>query len=532
MDYSARKPMALRTKIILLVAGIFLISLMVVGIVVENTMIEPYMERLGNEAMNIAKSVASIPRVIENVGIPGSAGIIQPIADGIRKKTGAEFVVVIDRNSVRYSHPVPERIGKTFVGGDEGPALKGKEYVSNSIGTLGPSLRAFVPIFREGEVAGAVSVGILMNDVNAMRWSLLRKLLFALATGLIISIVGARFLASNIKNDIRGLEPYQISRILMEREAILNSIREGIIAVDSNEKITLINESAKKLMGLDESALGEDVSIHVPNSRLPEVLKTGEIQLDQEQLIGSSRIITNRIPIKGDARIFGALASFRDMTEVTAMAEELTGVRKYVEALRVRTHEFLNKLHTISGLIQLGEYDRAVEYISGIIHAQQNLISIITKNIKNPSIGGLLLGKSGRCRELGIEFTIDENSFLGRKSKIDTNSLVTIIGNLLENSINASLPVEKEKRKIHFSIFEESGKIIVSVHDQGVGILPEEIPCIFQKGYSNSEEGQGLGLYNVNELVRTYGGEISVTSEPGSFTEFIVSLPNGGINFE
>lgn len=155
LSHGGKPFLSLETRIVLLAVGLFCAGLSVVGIVTQATVLSPYIEQLGDKAMSIARTVASIPDIVENVGKPGAESIIQPLADGIRKKTDVEFVVVMDSRSVRYSHPVPERIGKTFVGGDEGPALQGKEYISNSIGTLGPSMRAFVPIIRKVVLAGS-----------------------------------------------------------------------------------------------------------------------------------------------------------------------------------------------------------------------------------------------------------------------------------------------------------------------------------------------------------------------------------------
>jgi PAS domain S-box-containing protein len=524
--------LSLETRILLLAISIFLAALFVVGIVAGTTLIDPYVKQLGERAMSIARSVALIPAIIENVGTKGGEKIIQPLADEIRKKTGAEFVVVMDTRSIRYSHPVPDRIGKTFVGGDEGPALAGKEYVSNSIGTLGPSMRAFVPIYRDGKIAGAVSVGILMKDVNAMRWNLLRDMIIALALGLAVSAAGARFLAKGIKREIKGLEPWEITRVLIEREAILNSVREGIIAVDKKGCVTLLNDSAKKLLGVDEKILGRPITESLPKARMPEVLETGEPIMDQEIRVGSSRLIANIMPLREKGRVVGAISSFRDMTEFEALAEELTGVRRFVDALRVRTHEFLNKLHTVSGLIQLGEKERAVEYISGIVTAQQELMSLITRRIKNASVGGLLLGKSGRCKELGIDFSIDPDSWLGSQPAVETNTLVTIIGNLLGNAIQAVLPMPREKRSIEFSIFEESGKTLISVRDSGTGIPAKNLDRIFEKGFTTKDGSEGLGLAHVRELVDIYNGEISVESKPGKYTEFVITLPGGGAGHE
>lgn len=522
-----KTPIKMKNKIIFLVVSLIIITLLTVGVIIERVVVARFENRLGQHALDIAHSVAEIPEIKEYVGKPNGHLVIQPIADEIRKKTDAEFIVVIDMNRIRYSHPVPERIGKTFVGGDEGPVLQGREYTSKAVGTLGPSLRALVPVYKDGRQVGAVAVGIMITDVNAMIWSLRRWIILAIILGLVIGVIGANFLAENIKKAMFGLEPYEIATILKEREAVLESVREGILAVDKKGRITVLNNEARRLLGIYKDIKGEDVSLYVPNTRLKEVIKTGQAEYDQEQRILNARILTNRVPIKVNDEVVGAIASFRDMTEVRAMAEELTGVKKYVDALRVQNHEFLNKLHTISGLIQLGENDRAVEYILKVSNFHQNIISFITRRIKDPSVGGLLLGKSGRCRELGIDFNVDRDSFLGPSKNIDSNTLVVIIGNLIENAMEAVLKVKKGKRKIYFSIFDESNRVFITVKDTGPGIPDEIKDRVFEKGFTTKkDEDGGYGLYLVKSLVESYNGEIYFDSVLGRGTEFTVNLPN------
>lgn len=530
MDKKLDKHTSIKTKITLLAFVLFFVSLLIVGLVVETTVVAPFEHRMSENAMDIALSVASIPAIQKNVGKNGGEIVIDPIADGIRVKTGAEYVVVFDNDSIRYSHPVKERIGKKFVGGDEKDVLEGKQYISRAVGTLGPSMRAFVPVFNEGKQVGAVSAGVLLDDVRALRWELTQRLIFALFLGLIVGLLGAQLLAWNIKKANRGLEPYEIVRILKEREAILDSIPEGILAVDDRGNISLINNTARKLLGIEEKeVLGKRAEDHIPNTRLPEVVRNGEAEYDQEQILLHSRILTNRIPLVEKGHTIGAIASFRDMSVVQDLAEELTGVKKYLEALRVRNHEFLNKLQTISGLIQLGDNQRAVEYISGVVDAQQTVMSLVTHRFRNPAVGGLLLGKMGRCRELGIELNVDPDSYLAENGSVSGNALVVIIGNLLENAMESVLEVSREKRIIDLSLFDESGRILISVRDTGKGIPGSMLEKIFDKGFTSKSEGKrGYGLFSVKSLVDSYHGEINVVSEEGSFTEFVVNLPNGG----
>lgn len=217
------------------------------------------------------------------------------------------------------------------------------------------------------------------------------------------------------------------------------------------------------------------------------------------------------------------------MTEIKKLAEELTGVKRYVEAMRVQSHEFSNKLHAISGLIQIKEYEKALDYISKAYDSHQDVMTLITKRIKQPAIGGLLLGKSGRCKELGIEFNISKDSFLSSLGQVDSDALVTIIGNLIENSMQAVLEKKQDKRIIEFCIYDKLGKIYIKVKDNGVGISKENQTLLFKKGFTTKKDKNGgYGLVLIKKIIDSYSGELFFDSIPGIGTEFTVTLPKKG----
>lgn len=353
------RPLGIQNKIIFFVFILLAVVLFTSGLLVERLLVTRLEERVERNALDIALAVSQIPAVKEHVGQENGHLFIQPVAESIRKATSADFIVVMDMNSIRYSHPVPERVGQQFVGGDEGPSLRGEIYISRATGTLGRSLRAFVPVYRGELQVGAVSVGIMMDEINKMTGELRRWLLVAVLAGLTIGMLASGYLARNIKQAMFGLEPHEISALLKEREAILNSVREGIVAVDSRGSIVFANGEARRL--LDEKAVGKEISGILPVFPLERVLGEGIPAHDVEFNLVKGRVLSNSVPIRGgQGEILGAIISFRDMTEIRKLAEELTGVMKFVDTLRVQNHEFNNKLHTISGLIQLGEHDKAV----------------------------------------------------------------------------------------------------------------------------------------------------------------------------
>lgn len=322
----------------------------------------------------------------------------------------------------------------------------------------------------------------------------------------------------------------EVSRITREREKILDFTRDGIVAVDRDGHVSMINKVAQDLLAVDEGVIGMAAEEVIPDVDLSTVLQTGEAVFDVEQNLRGSLVIGNKAPVMSRGTVYGAIATFRDMTEIHALAEEITGVRMYVESLRVQNHEFQNKLQAIAGLIQMGRYEKAIEFITNEAKPASSSTSFVSENIKNPAVGGIVIGKVGRCKELGIEIKIDPDSFCNETEGISDQAMVVIIGNLLENGIEAVLASGVKNPKLEFAIFDESNRIMISVVDNGGAMTDEIAARMFTKGFSTKTKSRpsGFGLYNVKKLVDAMGGDISVDYVKGEFTEFTVTLPNGG----
>jgi sensor histidine kinase regulating citrate/malate metabolism len=519
---------ASRTRSYSLYSFFSLLVLLSAGVVVERIIAFRMEERLAQNALDIAYSVSQIPMIQANLGVQGGHHIIQPIAEAVRASTSAEFVVAIDMDSIRYSHPVAERIGEKFVGGDEGPALRGEVYTSKSVGTLGPSLRAFVPVYRGAEQVGVISVGILINDIQSIIQNIRLWIYLAFLGSLFLGLIGSNFLAINIKKAMFGLEPFEISKLLNERDAVLESVKEGILAVDGHGRLVLINSEARRLLGWKKTVKKQDKILQLPGFRLREALLKGEPVYDQEHNIQMTQIMSNTIPIKDkEGKVSGAIISFRDMTEIRKVAQEFMGVMRFIDTLRAQNHEYLNKLHTISGLIQLGEQQKALDFISKSSRSQRTFISFISERIKDPTVAAVLLGKMGRARELGIKLRIDPESSLGELKHLEGTTLVTIIGNLVDNAMEAVLKDPAGRKEIELSILDEFDGITITVKDSGPGIPLELKDRIFERGFTTGgESNRGLGLYIIKSLLDSLNGEIDLESNEKGSTEFSVYIPN------
>lgn len=515
--------------ITLLVCTVVIFSLLVTDILISHNVERTTEDSQAEKAKTIAHIVANDSIVIDGLVGKADTSAIQTYTNRILQNTGVQFIVVMDMNGIRKSHPNPQKIGHHFIGGDEGPALKGKEHVSLAEGTLGISMRVFVPIFSEtGEQLGAVAVGISADNVKERVKESRHIIYIGVGVGVLVGIIGAILLARHIKKSLFGLEPHRIAKILEERNTMLQSVKEGIIAVDKEARVTLINNEAKRLFkksGLEEDFIGKDVELYMPNSRIKEVLQTGEVQLNEEQNIYGITIVTNRVPLYVKGEIVGAIATFRDKTEIRKLAEELTGIRLYAEALRAQSHEFMNKMHVVLGLTHMKQYEELQKYISGMVSEHQYEIGGVMKRIKSPVFAGFLLGKLSYAREKNIKLIISEDSYM---PEIDdesiTHELITIVGNLIDNALEAVTNCEKKRVEVKI----QHGDILtITVQDTGKGIQEEEIGALFTKGYSTKGDNRGYGLYLVKESIQRINGEIHMHSLVGKGTTITIEILKG-----
>ncbi|UUZ93690.1 sensor histidine kinase [Paenibacillus sp. P25] len=524
--------MRLQTKLILIICSLLALVIVSLGGIYYYVITNALEEQIGNRALKVAETVAVMPEIRNAFHTADPSAVIQPIAESIRAKTDAEYVVVGNREGIRYSHPLPDRIGKEMVGGDNGPVLEGHSIISRAVGSLGPAIRGKAPVFdNDGSVVGIVSVGFLTEDINDFTDDYQMEVeLIALAV-LTVGAAGAVLIARGVRRSIHGLEPEEIGSLYTEKQAILESIREGIVAVNRKGIITMANRYALRLLGLPEQSdiSGRPVEEVIPNTRLYEVIRSGKAEFDREMLMGDHEVVVNRVPITDwKGQVTGAVSSFRSKSELFRLAEELSQVKRFADALRAQTHEFSNKLYVISGLIQLESYQEAVDLISRESHVHQNLIQFIMREIPDPMIGGPLIGKYNQAQELKLSFEIDrESSFRDIPETADRNLLVTIIGNLVDNAMEAVLARgDLEDRHVKLFLTDLGEDLIIECEDNGVGIPDELGSVIFEKGVSTKKgEHRGIGLALVEHAAGKLGGYITFHKNPAGGTIFTATIP-------
>lgn len=505
-----------RLQVMLLVGLLLAGMLLAQGTYLNHRKADIISHQMGERALAVAKAVAAMPQIINAFEITDPASIIQPIAERIRHETGARYVVVGNTQGIRYSHPVPERLGQPMVGGDNGPALlQGESYISEATGTLGTAMRGKTPIWdAQGNIIGLVSVGFMMSRVekDVVRYTSLGWALVALMV--CFGFAGAYWLSQHLKKVILGLEPYEIARLAMEKEAILQSIHEGILAVNREGQITLVNQQARRFLNLaDEHVLlGQPIREIVPNSRLLEVLRRGEQEFDQEMWLGDHPVVVNRVPILHEGEIEGAVATFRSRREIIDLSQALTQASRDVDMLRAQAHEFSNKLYTISGLLQLDRSAEALALIHQETERAQAQMSFLMRHVADAVLSGTLLGKLTRARELGVTLKIDEQSSLSCKlTPTGQEVMMSVVGNLLDNACYAALNGPSEAPNVRLFFTDLGEQLLVEVEDNGAGVPPHLAESIFQEGFSTKTgKHQGIGLALVARFCRQHGGAVTL----------------------
>ncbi|WET40310.1 sensor histidine kinase [Citrobacter enshiensis] len=527
-----KRPMKLGTTVILMVSAVLFSVLLVVHLIYFSQISQMTRDALANKALAVARTLADSPEVRHGLEKKPEESGLQTIAEAVSKRNDLLFVVITNMQSIRYSHPEAQRIGKPFKGDDILLALQGKENVAINRGFLAKALRVFTPIYDENhQQIGVVAIGLELSrvteQINNSRGSIIWSVLF----GALVGLLGAYVLVRVLKRILFGLEPYEISTLFEQRQAMLQSMKEGVIAVNSSGEVTLINQAAQELLAWRKSQ--DDAQLSTLSHAwsqvvdLSEVLRDGKPRRDEEINIKDRLLLINTVPVRSNGKIIGAISTFRDKTEVRQLMQRLDGMVNYADALRERSHEFMNKLHVILGLLHLKSYKQLEDYILKTANNYQEEIGSLLGKIKSPIIAGFLLSKMNRTSDLGHSLVISNESQLPECSNEDqVTVLITVLGNLIDNALEAF--DQTPGGEISVSLHYRHGFLHCEVNDDGPGIEPERIAHIFEKGVSSKGTERGVGLSLVKQQVESIGGHISVESEPGIFTQFYVQLPWDG----
>ena len=519
------------TQIILVVS--LTIILAIIGIV---TNIKFEKDKTDRNLQNISETIATSPSFMENDIQNGTAQDqvnLMRYLDSLKKSLyDVDVISIVNKNNQRFYHTNHSLIGTQYDG--EQPDFSPVEktfYIVNTNGPSGAQRRAYSALYSEtGEYLGFIMVIILTEHVNQNVTQIITTYTILAVVVIIIELFITSRISKSIKNSLLGYEPDTISAMYLVRDNILESLKEGIIAVDKDGTILFTNNSAVKMLDKSSTAtefIGKNIEQIKNGNVIKTVLNGSEKEFGiQGQKMDGTDVIIDRIPIKHEEDPIDTICILHDRAEYTKLMEDLAGTRYLVDSMRANNHDFTNKLHVILGLIQMEMYDQATSYIENITMVQRASISKIMNCISEPALAALLIGKTARAAELNVKFTLRDGShFSNTDMHIPTEVLITVIGNLIENafeSMNAKEPNPSNPNELIIGLFSKEDSILITVDDTGLGISEENKQRIFENGFSTKGENRGTGLYQVKTMVENFGGLITVDSQENVGTSFFV----------
>ncbi|WP_212913133.1 sensor histidine kinase [Streptomyces sp. TS71-3] len=499
-----------------------------VTVLATGLFLAPLGHQLDDQAMRralaIAQTTATQPGLVKDLQTsnPTVDGPVQRRAERVRRASDAEYVVIMNTEGVRWSHTDVDQIGKV-VSTDPSVPLSGREIMQIDSGTLGRSARGKVPLRdAHGTVVGAVSVGIKYDSVRARLIHAIPGLL-AYAGGALAAGAAAAFLISWwVQRRTRDLAFSDIAALLAEREAMLHGFREGVVALDRGGRIRLLNDEAQRLLGIGPDAVGQPLDEALGPGRTTDVLAGRVTGKDLLTVRGHRVLVANRMPTDGR----GAVATLRDRTELEQLGRELDSTHGLIDALRAQDHEHANRMHTLLGLLELGMYDDALAFIGEVAGSHRVTAEQITTRVRDPLLAALLVGKATVAAERGVALALSTGTAVPDRL-VDARGLVTIVGNLVDNALDATAGTPDAR--VAIELRAEGRTVVLRVGDSGPGIPPDERDRVFEEGWSTKRASghgkRGIGLALVRRLAERQGGTATVGEDPSGGAEFTVVLP-------
>ena len=481
---------------------------------------------INQNLLNTVSTLACVPQVEQALRGQLAQEELAQFLDQVVDTVDVDLILVGDAQERLLYAPDSGDVGERYTGTIQDRVLsEGQALTSNETGPFGMDHVACAPVYDEGGAPlGFVITGVNRRSMAQVMWTTAAGYILI---GLAVSGVGvllARRLSRRMKDTLLGYEPATLVQRFQQQEGILDALEEGILAIDNGQKVIFFNRAAADLLSLTEQDRGKPLHDMYAQSTLDRILRTGQPEYGVPlHSLSHAQVISDRLPLYENNRLAGAVGIFRNRTEIARLNEDLTGVRHMVDAMRAYTHEFMNKLHVILGLLQMGEPEQAQQYIMDTTRIQREAVSRILNQIGEPAVAALLVGKTSRANEMGIRLTLDSDSEMRADGDwLPPDAYITILGNLIENAIEELNRLPRGSKEIVISIREDGQRLLICVEDNGPGISPDMRDRLFWQDASSKGEGRGTGLALVREVVDAYQGEIRVESEPGVGTAFFI----------
>lgn len=456
--------------------------------------------------------------------------MLAPEVDRAVALSGAGLAEIIDPGGTVRVSSDPSRLGRQV---DMGPsrADEGRAWFGDLTIDGVHSLVGEVPILADsGDVVAVASVSERYPSLWELMGASGERLLFYLGLGAALGLLASWLLSRRIKRHTRGLEIAEIAGLADHREALLHSIREGVVAVNNEGDITLLNDSAQDLLGVSDDAVGRPVGSVGLDPAVVDFLLSGEDgrSAGDTVIVTRTRVLAlNRRAATSQGQRIGTVTTMRDSTELAALQGQLSSHKSVTDTLRAQTHEFANQLHTISGLVQLGEYDSVRDLVGTLTRRRAEISDAVTQRISDPAVAALLIAKTTLAAESGVSLEIAPESYLAALPPALATDVITLLGNLVDNAVDVS--VGSQPARVTIGIEDDEG-LMISVADSGPGVPEYLRESIFARGVTSKPDapgGRGIGLALVRIVTSQYGGTVEVTDGPSGGALFVVRLPTG-----
>ncbi|WP_208786611.1 sensor histidine kinase [[Micrococcus luteus] ATCC 49442] len=570
-------PLRFSTQTLLLQLGVVLL------VVLLSTAVHAWLtyDRVGreaeNQALTLARAVAAdasiqadVLAISEREGTPPPSelrtGPLMAAAEATRLRTGALFVVITDETGLRLAHPDPARLGEK-VSTDPSEALAGQEITTRNTGTLGPSAGAKVPVYGPGTdtVVGEVSVGYSMETVGQSLERDIGPVALTAAGALLAGVLASFLLRRRLQRLTLGLEPEEISTLVHDQVAVLQGVDDGVIGVSADGRISVFNAAARRLLDLPDLAGTSWASAPVPG-QLKALTRADAAEADAIELVAGGRVVVASARKALHRREdLGWVVMLRDRTELQQLTRQLDAVGTMSTALRAQRHEFANQLHTIAGLMSIGQHQQARDYLAGLAATGPLKFPVDQAELlQDPYLQAFVGAKGVEADERGVTLRIGPETLI-RGQVTEPQDVTTVLGNLIDNAVNAAVAGSSADRWVELEVLDEphddGGTLHIVVADSGDGLAPgTDAEAVFAEGYTTAAQpdgldraglgsaglngagldgaaldrgtrrsgGQGLGLALARQLARRRGGEIKVLetgTQGGPGAVFMASLP-------
>ena len=492
-----RREMTLAGQYLLLQTLIVLAVLVTVGAISIGQTARAFERRERSPALSGAENLAANPTVRQRIvgARPYDDSGLGSVAESARTLNGATSVFLARPDRLVLVSSDPTQVGERFVPGSD-RVLAGASWTGVQHDGDRTIVVAQVPVYDlDGRVVGVAGLGREVPSVWSRLGDVAPNLLAYLGIATLLGMGGSLLLARRVKRQTLGMEPTEIAGLVEHREALVHGVKEGVIALDPQHRVTVANDSARTLLQLPADCVGRRLDDLDVDPQLTEVLTSRQPDPDRLVLVGDRVLALNRRPMRSRGTVIGSVTTLRDRTELSALERELGTTRATSETLRAQTHEFANQLHTISGLLHLGEYDEVVRYVDGVAMSRTSLHDEITSRVADATVAALLIAKASLAAERGVHLHLLPASSVGKVYGAMSRDLTTVVGNLVDNALDAAAAGSGHGTpSVDVLLSEEAGSVQVTVSDNGPGVPdPEQV---FRQGWTTKstagDGGRGL----------------------------------------